>query len=359
MLGVGGGRGESGGYVSMGTTSGGDTTAAGNEGSAGPGEEPKKSDMMLYIQMAYCQQKTLRDFLGDPKQRMDQSGSAVDLNVALGLFAQVAKGVTHVHSKDLIHRDLKPSNCFLDNGVVKIGDFGLSRSAMDSSPRGSDADGGEEGQTKGVGTYVYASPEQMDSRDYGSSTDVYSLGVMLFELCFIMTTGMERATTMSNVKRNIFPEAWKDWVKATGNDAIDKLIKECVSHRPSERPSSQEVWERVEGILGKISVLSLDRSKSRGDGAVLLRVEAQEEDGILGQTVEMIKSAAPEAKILQYGLRGGGDIAIMEFALGCPEMEAGGSGEGNSLARILEALNDSDAIGVVRQVSDKHESFDE
>ena len=128
---LGGRRGESGGYVSMGTTSGGDdTTTAGNGsgGRAGPGGEGQnKSDMTLYIQMAYCQQKTLRDFLSDPEQRMDQTGSAVDLNVALGLFAQVAKGVTHVHSKDLIHRDLKPSNCFLDNGVVKIGDFGLSR----------------------------------------------------------------------------------------------------------------------------------------------------------------------------------------------------------------------------------------
>ena len=90
-----------------------------------------------------------------------------------------------------------------------------------------------------------------------------------------------------------------------------------------------------------------------------MRVEAQDQDGILGQTVEMIKSAAPEAKILQYGLRGGGDTAVMEFALCCPEMEAGGSGEGDSLAMILEALNSSDAIGVVRQVSDKHESFDE
>ena len=139
--------------------------------------------------------------------------------------------------------------------------------------------------------------------------------------------------------------------------ALDNLIKECVSHTPASRPTSHEVWERAEGVLGKISVLSLDRSKSRGDGAVLLRVEGKDGAGLLGQTVEMIKSAAPEAKILQYGLRGGGDTAVMEFALGCPEMQGGG--EGDSLARILEALNGSEVISVVRQVSEKHESFDE
>lgn len=115
-------------------------------------------------------------------------------------------------------------------------------------------------------------------------------------------------------------------------------------------------------ILGKFSVLSLDRSKSRGDGAVLLRVEAKDgEKLILTSTVEMIKSASPDVKILQYGLRGGaeGTQVVMEFALDCPEMrQVGGDPDANSLSKILEVLNASEKIGVVRQVSEKHKSFD-
>jgi hypothetical protein len=91
-------------------------------------------------------------------------------------------------------------------------------------------------------------------------------------------------------------------------------------------------------------------------------VEAKDgEKLILTSTVEMIKSASPDVKILQYGLRGGaeGTQVVMEFALGCPEMQEGGDANANSLAKILEVLNASEKIGVVRQVSEKHGSFDD
>jgi serine/threonine protein kinase len=86
-----------------------------------------------------------------------------------------------------------------DAGVVKVGDFGLSRESasgsMDEDDYGIEVDrpprkslGADEDNTAGVGTRSYASPEQMNGSDYDSSTDVYSLGILLFELCYPMYT---------------------------------------------------------------------------------------------------------------------------------------------------------------------------
>ena len=101
----------------------------------------------------------------------------------------------------MIHRDLKPNNCFIDDlGVVKVGDFGLSResgdklveeSALTPNPQNTKVVLGDGENTAGVGTRSYASPEQMKGSDYDSSTDIYSLGLILFELCYPMYTVSE------------------------------------------------------------------------------------------------------------------------------------------------------------------------
>ena len=148
----------------------------------------------LYIQMQLCSQKNLADFLSNEEARRGPSGGdGVDIPYALSLFLQIAQGVKHVHGQGLIHRDLKPNNCFIDDtGVVKVGDFGLSRESTDKGNEATPStpmplDDGTD-NTAGVGTRSYASPEQMSGSNYDSSTDVYSLGIILFELCYPMYT---------------------------------------------------------------------------------------------------------------------------------------------------------------------------
>jgi translation initiation factor 2-alpha kinase 4 len=72
---------------------------------------------VLYIQMEYCEKKTLRDVIDE----------GVDDAEAWRYFRQILEGLAYIHNEGMIHRDLKPSNIFLDaNGDVKIGDFGLA-----------------------------------------------------------------------------------------------------------------------------------------------------------------------------------------------------------------------------------------
>ena len=81
-------------------------------------------------------------------------------------------GVSHLHDRGIVHRDLKPANVYRENGIVKIGDVGLSK-RIDSDR--------QRLQTQSVGTVYYMAPEVAKGQ-YGPEVDVYSLGVMLYEL---------------------------------------------------------------------------------------------------------------------------------------------------------------------------------
>jgi|GEM_PF-758075 len=87
-------------------------------------------------------------------------------------FGSLCRGVSYLHDQGIVHRDLKPANVFIENGHLKVGDYGLSR-------RVSISQGGD--MTQGVGTPNYMAPE-IKNGNYTQSIDVYALGVMLYEM---------------------------------------------------------------------------------------------------------------------------------------------------------------------------------
>ncbi len=87
-------------------------------------------------------------------------------------FLALARAVAYLHDHGIVHRDLKPANVFLENGMVKIGDYGLSKSISTSQ---------RTAQTQSVGTVHYMAPE-ISTGNYNKQIDTYAAGVILYEL---------------------------------------------------------------------------------------------------------------------------------------------------------------------------------
>jgi translation initiation factor 2-alpha kinase 4 len=189
----------------------------------------------LYIQMEYCERHTLRDLI--------RKGLYENDDEIWRLFRAIVDGLTHIHSHGIIHRDLKPDNVFIDvTNNPKIGDFGLATSGQyDSMSKNQSGNPADSEMTRSIGTTFYVAPELKSevAGSYNDKVDMYSLGIIFFEMCYPLLTGMERAEVIGSLrKRNFsFPAILESPENATKCD----IIKSLVSHRPSERPSSAEL----------------------------------------------------------------------------------------------------------------------
>ena len=128
-------------------------------------EIEETGDGRMYISMACYEGESLRD-----KIKQGPLGT----NEALSIAGQVAKGMAQAHQKGIVHRDLKPANLLITNdGIAKIVDFGLAKLAGQVKLT-------REGTT--IGTVAYMSPEQAKGDPVDRRTDIWSLGVVLYEM---------------------------------------------------------------------------------------------------------------------------------------------------------------------------------
>ncbi|KAK3272557.1 hypothetical protein CYMTET_19157 [Cymbomonas tetramitiformis] len=221
------------------------------------GTGPSMSKQRLYIQMELCP-RTLRDVI-------DEGEVASDPEAFWHILRQILEGLRHIHSQGIVHRDLKPTNVFIDSaGAVKIGDFGLAKfndGPDTSAGTPSDlvkAEGesaaeelgsqGDEGRspraglpgdsvTHGFGTPLYAAPEVEKSLPHDSKLDLYSLGIIAFELLHPFTTGMERITVINGLRHSHAVPA----ELSSRHPAECRLIDLLLQPSPSLRPSAAEV----------------------------------------------------------------------------------------------------------------------
>ncbi len=106
------------------------------------------------------------------RQVLDDAPHGLAVEEVRRWFTAIASGVNHLHLAGLVHRDLKPGNVFDDLGIVKVGDYGLSK-FISASHRG--------GHTESVGTFHYMAPE-IGRGQYGREIDIYAMGILLYEL---------------------------------------------------------------------------------------------------------------------------------------------------------------------------------
>ena len=215
---------------------------------------PPRKSLVLYIQMQICD-LSLRQWLDNRNALISETSissvkKTVNLVQSTSIFQQILCGLQYIHNAKLIHRDIKPSNIFLLNTnssvpLVQIGDFGLSRhvtspvdpvtplSRLDPFADG-DPSTIDEKHTAGVGTTVYAAPEQLQSKDYCNKVDIYSTGIVLFELLWPIPTQHERADAMKMLRKGKVPDDFMQCWPAFG-----ALLKSLMNDLPEKRLSAE------------------------------------------------------------------------------------------------------------------------
>jgi serine/threonine protein kinase len=194
-----------------------------------------ESEGVAYFVMRYLDAGTLRD-------RME-SKRPLPLNDIDRIFTQLAEALSYAHSFGIIHRDLKPANALIDShGNIFLTDFGIARLLESASPRLTQTDAI-------MGTPAYISPEQAQGQDVDQRSDIYSLGIILYEM---VTGGVPFVadTPLAVLFKHISdPLPLPSRVKPDVPPAIEKVILKALAKDPKDRFSSADefvaAWKRA------------------------------------------------------------------------------------------------------------------
>ncbi|VDN04109.1 unnamed protein product [Thelazia callipaeda] len=199
---------------------------------------------ILFIQMEYCEKSTLRNLI-------DSNKLLKNSRQVWRLFREILLGLQYIHQEGMIHRDIKPMNILIDgNDHAKIGDFGLAtRDVLAKNMAPLSEPDISSSMTKDIGTAFYIAPELLstcnDDVEYTTKIDVYSLGIVLFEMFYRpLLPGMERIVTIRNLRNSgLFPLDFGSGILEVHQKASKKIIKWMLEMQPDDRPSIQNLLE--------------------------------------------------------------------------------------------------------------------
>ena len=192
----------------------------------------QSSDGYVYIVMELLEGRTLREIVAKE--------APLDPARAVSLMMQISDAVAAAHQAGIIHRDLKPANVFIVQradvpSVVKVLDFGIAKLAAESLDDDDKMTLTQVGVM--IGTPRYMSPEQCDGVELTPAADVYSLGIILYEM-LTGTVPFSGSTPLAIAMKHASesPRAPRDFV-ATIPEALERVVLHALEKRPEDRPA--------------------------------------------------------------------------------------------------------------------------
>jgi predicted Ser/Thr protein kinase len=191
------------------------------------------TDGHLFLSMEYLEGQDLATVLR-------QRGALPEVE-AVELARQVCAGLAAVHARGVLHRDLKPANIMVTaDGVARLMDFGIAMSGDTAEP-----------DRVTEGTPAYMAPEQLLERQVSVRSDIYALGLVLYELftgrrLFEAATIEELTTRQAAVRTEVPPDL------AAVSPRLREVVLTCLERDPAKRPAS------VEAVAGMLQVVLLD-----------------------------------------------------------------------------------------------------
>lgn len=201
-----------------------------------------------------------------------QKHGPIEKGRAAHIFLQVLKSLSEAHQRGLVHRDLKPENIYLcemfgEHDYVKVLDFGVAKMTMMED----NDDDGEAKLTRAgriFGTPMYMAPEQACAEPITPATDIYALGLLLFEILTGLppVTGKNRMDVIHKQIRDEVPRLTKE-LKGT---PIGDVIRRATRKDPLERyQDASQMWEAFYEAIRLMRVIPAPRGSSRPDISVM------------------------------------------------------------------------------------------
>jgi len=215
----------------------------------GRSEDGPQYGATLFLQMELCKERNLQHWISEQNSE-PATCEEQRTREAKSIFLQCLRALAHLHGLKWMHRDIKPSNIlFGQDDAIRLADFGLAKAVEAPSclpsprlaPRGMQA-----------GTPCYASPEQLSGKDMDTSTDVFSLGIVLAELICPVQTQMERAAVL---------EALRGRRELGGDKEQAAMAVRMTDPVPSLRPTAAQLLLELEDTEAPMTI----RSPGPGD----------------------------------------------------------------------------------------------
>lgn len=230
---------------------------------------------LKYIVMEHVDGDTLKGY-------MDKKGKKLSLEETISFTEQILLALEHAHSKGVIHRDIKPHNMMvLKNGFLKVTDFGIAKTPSGDTISMTD---------KALGTVHYISPEQASGKETGTFSDIYSVGVMLYE----MATGTLpfNADTPVSVAMKQINEDPEPPTKVCPDlpRGMEQIILKAMNKEPEKRFKSAHSMLRALRILKENPLVVFEEKTSSSSAKANVKSGKSLQNGVLGKLSSVFAS---------------------------------------------------------------------